>query len=225
MDREAVRRKIKNLLALAESDNENEALAAVQAARKLMMKYHISVEEEKGKEGIQKNIAVKELRFKRMPMKWHHLMLAWILAKNFRCRTFCRPKPVICTCFLGFEEDAHAALMLMEYLVRFMEQGAAAYRGSKSQEYGWRDGFCVGVDDTFKEQDREEPGYEIMAAVPREVNEAFETLKLMKKSGSRPTDHMALDGAAFSSGKISGRRAVDGRSIPFYGRREIDNKE
>ena len=131
MDREAVRRKIKNLLALAESDNENEALAAVQAARKLMMKYHISVEEEKGKEGIQKNIAVKELRFKRMPMKWHHLMLAWILAKNFRCRTFCRPKPVICTCFLGFEEDAHAALMLMEYLVRFMEQGAAAYRGAK----------------------------------------------------------------------------------------------
>ena len=59
MDREAVRRKIKNLLALAESDNENEALAAVQAARKLMMKYHISVEEEKGKEGIQKNIVVK----------------------------------------------------------------------------------------------------------------------------------------------------------------------
>ena len=167
MDREAVQRKIKNLLALAESDNENEALAAVQAARKLMMKYHISVEEEKGKEGIQKNIAVKELRFKRMPMKWHHLMLAWILAKNFRCRTFCRPKPVICTCFLGFEEDAHAALMLMEYLVRFMEQGAAAYRGSKSQEYGWRDGFCVGVDDAFKKQDREEPGYEIMAAVPQ----------------------------------------------------------
>lgn len=83
----------------------------------------------------------------------------------------------------------------------------------------------MGVDEAFKEQDREEPGYEIMAAVPREVNEAFETLKLLKKSGSRPTDHMALDGAAFSSGKISGRRAVDGRSIPFYGRREIDNKE
>ena len=106
----------------------------------------------------------------------------------------------------------------------FRSQGAAAYRGSKSQEYGWRDGFCVGVDDAFKEQDRE-AGYEIMAAVPREVDEAFEKLKLMKKSGSRPTDHMALDGAAFSSGKISGRRAVDGRSISFYGRREIGNKE
>ena len=56
-----VRRKIKSLLALAESDNENEALAAVQAARKLMMKYHISVEEEKGKEGIQRNIAVNTI--------------------------------------------------------------------------------------------------------------------------------------------------------------------
>lgn len=54
MDREAVQRKIKNLLVLAESDNENEALAAVQSARKLMMKYHISVEEEKGKKGIQR---------------------------------------------------------------------------------------------------------------------------------------------------------------------------
>ena len=213
MDREAVQRKIKNLLALAESDNENEALAAVQAARKLMMKYHISVEEEKGKEGIQKNIAVKELRFKRMPMKWHHLMLAWILAKNFRCRTFCRPKPVICTCFLGFEEDAHAALMLMEYLVRFMEQGAAAYRGSKSQEYGWRDGFCVGVDDAFKEQDREEKVYEIMTAIPREVNDAFGKLKLKEGISGKRADYRASDGAAFSCGEMSGRRAVDNRSI------------
>lgn len=225
MDREAVQRKIKSLLALAESDNENEALAAAQAARKLIMKYHISVEGHKGKEEIQKKVAVKELRFKRILLKQHHLMLAWVLAKNFRCRTFYRLKPVSCTCFLGFEEDAHAALMLMEYLVRFMEQGAKAYKGSKSQEYCWRDGFCVGVNEAFKEQDREEPGYEIMMAIPREVNDAFGKLKLMEKRDSRRTDYTVLDGAAFACGEMSGRRAVDGRSISIHGQREIGDHE
>ena len=54
MDREAVRHKIKSLLALAESDNENEALAAVQAARRLMMKYHISMGEKEQREVIER---------------------------------------------------------------------------------------------------------------------------------------------------------------------------
>ncbi len=213
LDREAIRRKIKNLLALADSDNENEAVAAAQAARKLMMKYHISVEGDRGKERIQKGVVIKELRFRRTPLRQHHLMLAWVLAKNFRCRTFYKLKPVSCTCFMGFEEDAHAALMRMEYLVRFMEQGAKAYGGSESQEYCWRDGFCVGVSDAFKEQDRKEPGYEIMTAIPQEVNVAFGKLKIMKRSDSGRMDYRALDGAAFSCGKNSGKRAVDGGRI------------
>lgn len=213
MDRETVRQKIKRLLALTESGNENEALAAAQAARKLMMKYHISVEEDGRNDGIERGVVTKELRFRRTPCNQHHLMLASALAKNFRCRTFYRPKPVFCICFVGFEEDAQAVLMLMEYLVRFMEQGARAYRGNKSREFSWRDGFCVGVYASFKEQDRDEKGYEIMTAIPREVNDAFGKLKLKEGISGKRADYRASDGAAFSSGEMSGRKAVDSRSI------------
>lgn len=213
MDREVVRRKIKSLLALAESDNENEALAAVQAARNLMMKYHISMGENEWKEDIKKGIVIKELRFRSIPLNQHHLMLAAALSENFRCRNFYRQKPVSCICFVGFEEDAHAVLMLMEYLIRFMEQGAKAYRGNRSQEISWRDGFCVGVYVSFKEQDREEKGYEIMTAIPREVNDAFGKLRLKEGARTRRADYRTSDGAAFSCGEMSGRKAVDGRSI------------
>ena len=193
MDREAVRHRIKSLLALAESDNENEALAAVQAARRLMMKYHISMGENEQKEVIKKRVVIKELRFKSIPLY--------------------RQKPVPCICFMGFEEDANAVLLLAEYLVRFMEHGAKAYGGSKSQEFCWRDGFCVGVYGSLEEQDREGTGYEIMTAIPQEVDDAFGKLKLKKDNSRRRADYRALDGAAFSSGERSGRRAVDSRSI------------
>ena len=46
MDRESIKRKIEELLALSKSTNENEALAAIKAARRLMLKYHISASEE-----------------------------------------------------------------------------------------------------------------------------------------------------------------------------------
>ena len=103
--------------------------------------------------------------------------------------------------------------MLMEYLIRFMEQGAKAYRGNRSQEISWRDGFCVGVYVSFKEQDREEKGYEIMTAIPREVNDAFGKLRLKEGARTRRADYRASDGTAFSCGEMSGRKAVDGRSI------------
>ena len=52
MDREVIKRKIEKLLALSESTNENEAMSAARTARKLMLKYHISMAEGgKGRRG------------------------------------------------------------------------------------------------------------------------------------------------------------------------------
>ena len=71
----------------------------------------------------------------------------------------------------------------------------------------------MGVYGSFEEQDREGTGYEIMTAIPQEVDDAFGKLKLKKDNSRRRADYRALDGAAFSSGERSGRRAVDSRSI------------
>lgn len=118
-------------------------------------------------------VSIKELRFKNTPINQHHLMLAFILAGNFRCKYFYQCGTVPRIKFLGFEEDACAALALLAYLVGFMEQGAVQYRAWPSREQSWRDGFCMGVRDAFETQSQENPGYELMLAIPAEVMEAI----------------------------------------------------
>lgn len=140
-------------MALSKSTNENEALAAVKAARKLMLKYHISMSEEmmenpKNQRALLK-VSTKELRFKRISLKQHHLVLAGILARYFRCKSFYRCGEVSRIIFIGFEEDAYAALALLEYLIRFMEQGAGKYAERQNQDCSWREGFCIGVLEAF----------------------------------------------------------------------------
>lgn len=222
MDRERIKQRIQNLLALTESDNQHEALSAALAARTLMAKYHISMSGDEKWEEIKGNpassrVVIKELRFRRTTMKWHHRLLAFILAKNFRCRTFYRYGTVPCVLFMGFEEDAYAVLLLMEYLVRFMERGARAYGGDENQERCWRDGFCVGVSNGFEEQDRENPGYELMQTVPREVEEAYSRKKLRKVPRQGEMGHVPRDEEAFSCGEAWGKRAVRERSIEESG--------
>ena len=80
MDKGTIKRKIEKLLALGKSANESETLSAVQAARKLILKYYISMSE--GDETDIRNrqvasrVSIKELRFKSTPVNQHHLMLA-----------------------------------------------------------------------------------------------------------------------------------------------------
>ena len=73
MDREVIKRKIEKLLALRESTNENEAMSAARTARKLMLKYHISMAEGEKAGGESplagSQVSIKELRFKRTSMK------------------------------------------------------------------------------------------------------------------------------------------------------------
>lgn len=217
MDRETVKRKIEKLLALGKSTNESEALSAVWAARKLMLKYHISMSEGEeagtGNRRAPSQVSIKELRFKNTPMNQHHLMLAFILAKNFRCKYFYQYEEVPRIKFLGFEEDACAALALLAYLVGFMEEGAMQYRGWPSREQNWRDGFCMGVRDAFETQNKENPGYELMLATPAEVMEAYEKLNLKKAPGRKSRLRAFSDGSAFAQGENSGKQAVARRSL------------
>ena len=150
-------------------------------------------------------------------MKQHYLMLAFILAKNFRCKTFHQYGETPRIKFIGFEEDTFAALALLEYLLRFMEQGAKKYAGLKNQEQSFRDGFCMGVLETFEAQNKEEPGYKLMLETPAEVSEAYKKLNLKKEPAVKSRTPYSLDGNAFACGENCGRQAMDQRSIPSGG--------
>lgn len=147
-------------------------------------------------------------------MKQHYLMLAFILAKNFRCKTFHQYGETPRIKFIGFEEDTFAALALLEYLLWFMEQGAKKYAGLKNQEQSFRDGFCIGVLETFEAPNKEEPGYELMLETPAEVTEAYKKMNLKKEPAVKSRTPYFMDMSAFSYGETCGRQAMDRRSIP-----------
>lgn len=205
-------------MALSESTNENEAMSAARTARKLMLKYHISMAEGEKAGGESplggSRVSIKELRFKGASMRQHYLMLAFILAKNFRCKTFHQYGETPCIKFIGFEEDTFAALSLLKYLLRFMERGAKKYAGLKKQEQSFRDGFCIGILETFEAQNKEEPGYELMSETPAEVMEAYKKLNLKKEPAVKSRTPCSMDMSAFSCGETCGRQAMNRRSIP-----------
>lgn len=205
-------------MALSESTNENEAMSAARTARKLMLKYHISMAEgeraDRERTSCSFQVSIKELRFKRIPIRQQHLMLAFILAKNFRCKTFYQYGKTPCVKFIGFEEDTFAALALLQYLIRFMERGAEKYAGLEYQEHSFRDGFCIGVLETFEAQNQETLEYGLMLAPPAEVVEAYKKLNLKKEPAVKSRTPYSLDGNAFACGENCGKKAMDQRSIP-----------
>lgn len=157
-------------------------------------------------------MSTKELRFTRMPLKQHHLVLAGILARYFRCKSLHRDGEVSKIIFIGFEEDAYAALALLEYLIRFMERETEKYAGLQNQDYSWREGFCIGVLETLEAQNKGNSEYAVMLTVPSEVMETFHKLNAEKISVKR-RPQSSLDGNVYANGKIRGKQAVDGRSL------------
>lgn len=81
MDREVIKRKIEKLLALSESTNENEAMSAARTARKLMLKYHISMAE--GEKASETDSAWEFLRLLRRKIRKNQDMsLCWRLRQR-----------------------------------------------------------------------------------------------------------------------------------------------
>lgn len=234
MEQEDVRRKIKSLLALAESDNESEALAALKAARKLMLKYHLSglwAEQgntEPSRESARR-VVVHSLGFKKTKMEIYHLMAASTLSKNFRCMTYHKGNIIF---FMGFEEDADAVLSLMEYVIRFMPRDFRAYAtkdyGTRPAEYedprtkreienSWKVGFQLGIRQAFEEQDREHREYELMCEPPAEVRQAYEKRNIVKRPAESLGCRKPVDERAFDAGTRKGRQAMENRRLKGKG--------
>ena len=75
--------KVKKLLALSESDNENEAKSALLMAQKLMAKYNINVETT-GEETIAYSKEICQHRYDAAYRK----PLGRVIADNFRCEMY-----------------------------------------------------------------------------------------------------------------------------------------
>ena len=207
-----IEEKIKKLLALSESNNPNEAKAALLKAQELMLKYNIS----EGNAGTDAEICTESIHISR---NRYAKRIAVLIADNFRTKTWLSTQHIN---FMGFREDVTASRLCFEYLI---EESAKCFNdyvynhkdsfedNTKSyQNYiyrQWMDGFVAGLEEAFESR-KSELEYQIMLITPEEVLQEFNKMPLHSVrlgSGKR------LSEEAYDTGYENGKTALDKRSI------------
>lgn len=180
------RQKIKKLLALAESPNENEARVALLKARELMAEHHLSEEDCVG-EGSQKIVRFKTaFSCTKMVNPWM-IPLSGVICTAYRCLPMTSRFHGAKTYgigMIGFEEDVSLCHELFAYAVRFVEDrnkkmaaemgkiGAPAkYIRQLKNSYGY--GFTIGLQEAIELQNgAKKQEWGLVLVTPNEVKES-----------------------------------------------------
>jgi hypothetical protein len=179
--------KVKKLLALSESSNENEAQLAMMKAQEILAKYKLSLREVKEFKKINSKIikSVSDVTFRRS--KWK-AELADVIANNFGCYIYFKTRRTHKIVFLGREEDAAVCNIMLEYAIDSIESTMKAikysYRRNGMSTKGitndYAMGFIEGLNYRFEKQkeNNEEWGLVLMKDV--DVIETYNNMDFRK---------------------------------------------
>lgn len=168
--------KVRKLLALSESDNENEAKLAMLKAQEIMVAHNIAHSDLKINESKDVN---EEVFGEKTKKKWRY-KLASIVAENFKCEVFYRGdgrrgNRVV---FVGFQDDIDVTKVVYESAVNVIEKNQnRVYKLARKNGYeskgiknSYAKGFLFGLMNAFESQ-KERMGMEwgLVLQVPVEV--------------------------------------------------------
>jgi hypothetical protein len=214
--------KIKKLLALAESDNENEARDALLKAKQLMAQHKIS---ERDLEIRQEDPPVRKLTGYSCSKRRDPWLvgLASVIGENFCCLSYRSHKQGYQTQdigFLGFPEDARACTEVFCYAAdcirSWIKEMKKQEKGRLAEEkrlladsYGY--GFVRGIRDAFEEQRQvDETGWALVMTVPQEVRDAASG---MKRSTFHTRSQESLYSGTYRKGWKDGKEFDPGTRI------------
>lgn len=207
-----IRDKIKKLLALSTSPNENEAKAALLKAKKLMMEHKISETEVQGLED-QKLIHLQcdSVRWTTDSGEIWITSLANLIADNHLCScSWFTPKGKRTHILYihGLGTDVELCKSVIEYAVGFVrgrikiEQRRRVTSDPKAVAASYARGFILGMELMYDEQKDEHPEWGLVVSKPQEVDE------YMKSLGERNvrTRKTEFDPLAYMVGQNDGRQ-------------------
>lgn len=218
--------KIRKLLALAESPNENEAKCALLKAKQLMAEHKIEkIDLEDVKVKKVKRIETEYTFTKRG--EWWISDLAQIIAENYCCRSAgkhykgSQKRTVI---FIGLEDDVDLCAMVFAYAVDSARALANEHckECAKHYPYGltaseksiiknsYASGFADGVMEAFKEQMEvaDESTWGLVMVVPKEVNDSCKHFHIDRYVSSH-----SVNGDSERKGYNEGRKFNPNRRI------------
>lgn len=172
-NRERIKEKIRKVLELAKNNpSKEESISASLKAQKLMMEYDIEMEE------IEDIEELKELGEVYIDLgtgnKWK-VMLAHVVAKNFRCKVYFNNNLTGVT-FYGYKTDADIARNVYEFLFSVGNKLARKYANEYKKKYGtakyvtntYLSGYLTGVKEALDKQ-----CVALMVIMPKEVEEGY----------------------------------------------------
>ena len=172
--------KIKKLLSLSESNNENESKVAMIKAQELLIKHKLSMKEVTDFKISNNKIEDKKTNISFTKAKWKGT-LAGIIAENFGCYNYFKTRRVHKIVFFGKEEDVVVCNIVLEYAIECIETNIRSIRrnyakngistAGVSNDYAI--GFIIGLGEKFEEQKKENTEWALVLVKDKDVVEAF----------------------------------------------------
>lgn len=175
------REKVRKLLALAESDNEFEAKAALLKAKELMAEHKLSEDDLANLK--TRKVVVKHTGFYyTMRGEWWMGALANVIGENYCCRAAnyiarrrAQKREIE---FIGLEDDIELCVSVFEYAVNTVRRLAKEHVKNvtdcdiKIATQSYCAGFADGVKRAFEEQKNQmEEGWGLVMVIPKEVDD------------------------------------------------------
>lgn len=209
-----IKNKIQNLLALAESPNENEAKIALLKARELMVKYKLNERVLKDFNSKLVENILTDITFTKRKDPWI-CELSAVIAENHCCKGYrqhaYRGQTQIVG-FIGFENDVEICINVFKYAVNYIRANIktlkneykrlpAWYIRQQCDSYGF--GFVDGIKAAYEEQDDEHTDdWGLVLVLPKEVQESATHLK--KKVFKASTEDL-IDDETYQKGFEDGK--------------------
>ena len=213
------REKIRKLLALAESPNENEAKAALLRARELMAKHKLTEADcvEMAKRKVKR--IKTEFTFTKRREPWT-LDLAGVIAEHYCCTSLLNHeygKRTYAHLFVGLENDVEVCAEVFGYAMRFVYSRVkdirrelkgfpTSYVRYECDNYGY--GFADGLKNEFERQRGEHREWALVMVKPPEVVADTEGLKTKMFTSDKDTG-----GASYAEGFKEGGEFTPEKSL------------
>ena len=175
-----IRDKIKKLLALGTSPNENEAKAALLKAKELMIKNKLTEADFAEKNMELAHVTSDEVQWTTDSGDIWMVDLANVIAENYLCIAAWRTKPGTRThrvAVTGLEDDARVCTEALAYAVGFIRGQIKILQrkyhtvSSRTVSKSYAEGFIMGLRFAFEEQRDEHPEWALVEVKDQRIEE------------------------------------------------------
>ena len=205
-----IREKIKKLLALATSPNENEARDALHKAKELMAKNKLSEQDFEEKDLTLRHVTCNEVKWTTDSGNIWMVDLCKILCENYCCTCgwqIPRGSRTHILVITGIGDDAQVCKSVIEYAVGFVlgqvkvMQRRYFQGDQRSIAKSYADGFVKGLEMAFEEQKEQHQEWGLVVVKPQEVQDYEKSMG----SKSVKTKQSSFDPLAYLRGQMDGK--------------------